>query len=1211
MYLAELSVDNALQIERTIESDIAEGLLDEHRWPRVIVGDAGTGKSTLLWSLATELFRRGRATPILLSATWLLRTDVTGPVDYLVQGLNELSERSDVPVILMLDTVDLLLHDLQAHQILLRALKMVERSGIAVICATRPHEAGLLSIDNLRDHQLSSYDDDELDLAATALANRYCQGAPPGEVVASIGRATARGLPAADVCRSPLLLRVLFELSAPAVPALDDLDMTQLFRSYWQRRIVRDARTDIETHYRPAAQNNYSEVARASALGLLATGLPELPPVVFPNAVAAVGGLSAADIDEGIDALCARGVLSTTGDRRSFFHQTMFEFAAAEAILARRPAQSLATLTQRTSERDGDLFVGCVLEQALILGGDDPALAADLVASTTQLTRSPSEAIQGIALVAWAHHSSCLDQPRISLRAVGASAVIRAAHHIPSIAAKPIGESISQLLVIWEVRTDIVVKAAVLTAMTRLAYRDPTTVAHALEHLDLVAAVTSPAVTPDFENALLRLLDSVAATAPVLVRRVLVAVLTHATTRAHIALDYFTRLWPAIGSADLFAEVVRVVEDLNVGNHTTAFALGRLLYQHRILPGAPHTADQWREITAHLASQPDEMFVFMDEAELIAVGQMLVAATVPDVINEHLQMLLDTTSDTARSIVIHHVLPALAAASGAPRECVRTQTATIANTLDGGTGTMSPSREQRLVVELLGEHEVPLDFIADVMPPALTAADWISNDLLLPLAPRAADAGIASAHRALTQLAAAPDPNAAIDPLLRRAIHRTPTDEQVFDCLLQISLAAGRTQDATALVSGSERRYGRVDKHAPAIVSHCRERLASPAAEDRESGALLLARLMGSSTATIEWSEVRGALHVATGTRAHRDLIGCLWLQTSPEDVSDLIDYLSSLIDVDPGRTPPIRRRRGVDVASAAAAVEASLRILALRADPTTTDWDMVRTLGCYNLEDADKVVSGTKFAVVMDHIVRVHETSSAAASSMLLDYLAAVSRSDFFGIDVTLWRRHCAQAVRVITRAHPTRIGPALIELCGVLDTDVGTVILDELAAESYTVLREDIVRLSRTAATDDMRTHVLDTIRSHDRVQGSLAFPEILAALDKSPRVYTLVELEEDLRERRNELKAATDHAATTLPKATGMSVTALCTQLSVSTSTFKRLRAVESWGVPSPNLCRLIDDYGATLGHDFGLSAQLAEFERAEDRLKDRNSHVRRQQ
>ena len=1211
-YSSDVAIDEAMRVERTIEDEIVEGLVDEHRWPRVIVGDAGTGKSTLLWSIACTLSRSGQGVPVLLPATWLLRTDIAGPADYLVRGVSELAETLDARVIVMLDTVDLLLHDEQSRQILRRAIGLIEQSGFAVLCATRPHEAALLGVDSVRRHLLSSYDDAELPAAVTALAVRYCAGMSPEKIVADVAHATARGLPAADVCRSPLLVRILFELSAPAIPALADMDTTQLFRSYWQRRIVRDARTDLETHFRPAADANFADAAQATALGLLSFGLPELPAADFTTALTAAGALSIAQIDEGVEVLSERGVLTVTGARRGFFHQTMFEFAAAMAVLSRWPATTLAALTHRTTKRDGDLFVGCVLEQALILGGSNPALRRAIVASTSQLSESTSDAIQSIALVAWAHHPACLTDSRRRLRQVGVSAIVRAVHHIPAIATKPVGESISQLLVIGEVRTEAAVSIAVLEAMTRLAYRHPDQMAQALDHLDLVAAVTSAASTLEFENAVRTVLGAVAADSPTLVRRVLVAMLTNATSRAHIALDYLAELWPAIGSTDLFSEVSRVVDDLDAGDHHTAYAFGRLLFHHWTHHSNPITAQRWLGITDRIVHQPEGSFVFFDEAQMVAVGDMITATTDAAVIDQHLQLLTSTVSATGQTILTTHVLPALAATTGTARDRLTAHAAQIISTIAWGAPDREVTDPARLIVDLMRRSQLPNQFVADVLPPTITAAQWLSDDLLIPITPLAADVGIVSALDALRQPkpVAGSDNQDVLDRLYDSPSGRTPQTEALFERLLQTALTAGLTHRATALMTvASQRGRGWVDPHTPAVLERCRELLSAQTLQDREAGANLLASLMTATTTKIAWPELRRALDIAGGTQALPQLIKGMWLHTSPEDVDEQIGYLTQLIDVVPGRIPPIERRPGIEVAAAAAAVEAWLRIAAMRAAPQAANWEVTRILGCYDLEATDMIVLGTKFAAMMHYITRVGQTSAPAAASMLIDYLEAVAQARFFGINIMLWRRDCGEAVRAASGHHPAQIGSTLIGLCTTLDNEIATVVLDELAAQFYGVVRDDIIHLSREVTDGEVRNYALDLIRSHDRREGTLAFPEILAGPDTDP---PLSQLEKDIRERREALKKATGHAYRTLKTATGQSADVLAGHFFVSPPKYRRLADNSTWRVPDIDLCRRVDAFGRQLGLDeFGLTRHLEALVAAEERKRDRDSHVRREQ
>ncbi|TKA13216.1 NACHT domain-containing protein [Actinacidiphila oryziradicis] len=578
VYARDIRIDDELHVVRTLEPDLLEQLMDiNHPWPQVIVGEAGSGKSTLLWSLHQSLAAQPDIQPVLLPATWLLRDRSNEPAEKLAGLFQKIAQAGSRPV-LLLDTADLMLHDEEARQTLLRLLDTVYAAGFTGLYSTRPQEAALLSHDNLRRHDLQPYDDTELDHAVAALVACYCSDVPYAEVAKRVRQATARGLPVADVCRSPLLLRMLFDLSAPAEPELNDVDVTRLFDAYWQRRVIRDARTDIEISLRARAADNLSATAGHAAIGLLGSGLPELPGAMLCDTTAVVAGSPGdlASVEEELAILTERGVLVPSGELLSFFHQTMFEFAAAKGLLARSDPATIGTLAIRAISHGGDLFVGAVLEQVLILAGSNPLLQAAAQDAVKGLVTSDSEAVQAIGLVAWGHYPALLDSATDTLQMAGTSALERATRILPTIAAKPTGQTISQLMLIWQSTSEPHVRTVVLDAFARLALHAPRDVAEALNYLEPLQTFAGTTATHAMRRSFLGVLHAISSEARLLVRSTLVAMLMSSDDRESIELDYLASQWSYIGDDHLLAEVVRTLDAEGPPNHTVAADPARL-----------------------------------------------------------------------------------------------------------------------------------------------------------------------------------------------------------------------------------------------------------------------------------------------------------------------------------------------------------------------------------------------------------------------------------------------------------------------------------------------------------------------------------------------------------------------------------------------------------------------------------------------------------
>lgn len=100
--------DQHWYVPRGIEPALLDRLELPGVTPQIVVGEAGHGKSTLLWSLHRALQERKRR-PMMVSATWLQRSEdgsrTTSTADIAEAVVTEPG------AVLLLDTADLLLHN--------------------------------------------------------------------------------------------------------------------------------------------------------------------------------------------------------------------------------------------------------------------------------------------------------------------------------------------------------------------------------------------------------------------------------------------------------------------------------------------------------------------------------------------------------------------------------------------------------------------------------------------------------------------------------------------------------------------------------------------------------------------------------------------------------------------------------------------------------------------------------------------------------------------------------------------------------------------------------------------------------------------------------------------------------------------------------------------------------------------------------------------
>ncbi len=286
-------------------------------------------------------------------------------VSELVAAAEQVAAAGTPPVVL-LDTVDLLLHDEADKATLLELFARLGAVGCRVVATCRPQEARLLGGFVTRRERLGDYTDAEMAAAVASHARRCYHRLDETELnrhIARIAGAVSRGLPLREVCRTPLTLRMLFFLYAPnEVPY--EIDVFRLYREYWEQRVRRDVRAGSGLSA-PKLADLEATAARV-ALVMLAEGRPELDEFVVRDGVTKAGGTP-----EELGELRSRGILNLSGRTYRFFHQTFFEHGAARALLQLGKA-GVDLLAGRVEQRGTDVFITPVLDHLLLLAEQEP-----------------------------------------------------------------------------------------------------------------------------------------------------------------------------------------------------------------------------------------------------------------------------------------------------------------------------------------------------------------------------------------------------------------------------------------------------------------------------------------------------------------------------------------------------------------------------------------------------------------------------------------------------------------------------------------------------------------------------------------------------------------------------------------------------------------------------------------------------------------------
>ncbi|AEY93217.1 hypothetical protein SHJG_7951 [Streptomyces hygroscopicus subsp. jinggangensis 5008] len=486
-----LKLSGGMYVSRQVEADILRRL-DEGK-VTLVVGEAGHGKTTLLWGLHHQLNAQGRQ-PVLVRASDLLAglrregqstAGISPP--QLHAALPELAQSQKRPV-LLLDTLDLLLHSDDTRTVVVELLTSLVRLRIPTVVTCRPVEATLLRTTGVEDQlpnrrvNLLSYGDEECRAAVHAYSRHFYAGVrtfTADEVANNVLNAASRGRALREVCANPFALRLLFEVYAPDMPD-EDVDTPRLYDEYWHKRI----RSDQRAWRRPEGDQgvDLSRFAESTARLLLALGRLDITRPELEARLRDMGTPGPVEASAAIDLLRTRGVftLRQQVNRLWFFHQTFFEHAAARGVLS-CGAEAVQELLERVKQDPGDLFFGEVASEVLLMADRWSASGSDPLAGLLgPWLASDRPALVSLALPVYAK----LKHPDAELVALGRATLKRAEPNdvrrfltlLPSVvhpdSARPFGD----LAVIWN-RPDseqLALRRPLLEALIRLAATNAT-----------------------------------------------------------------------------------------------------------------------------------------------------------------------------------------------------------------------------------------------------------------------------------------------------------------------------------------------------------------------------------------------------------------------------------------------------------------------------------------------------------------------------------------------------------------------------------------------------------------------------------------------------------------------------------------------------------------------------------------------------------------
>lgn len=1156
---AEADKQGALRLSEGgyVERDVEGSILQRLRGggdakPEIVIGEAGDGKTTLLWSLHRKLCHGEN--PILLSAVWF-QLDEHGNRLLTADDVVESVAAAD-RVVVLLDTADLLLHSEFTTEQTVAMIERLSSVGVAVVVATRPREAMSLPADLGRRTDLGAYSEGELAAAVPKLVASYCPGddtAPP-DPSAALKQARARGLVVERVCTSPLLLRLLFELAGPKFPRLE-VDVTGLYRQYWERRVT----ADLRSHARGTARGkeaDLSTVAGLVGIAMVAAGRPEITREAAVRRCADIAShanlrSTAEEIRTAIDTLCHRGVLIETVGSIRFLHQTLFEFAAAQGLAQRGSERELPRLLARLEESPDDLFLGAVVEQLLIVLADDDLSQEAVATAVRRLSRTKLPSLVEIAMLVWAHHPALPGVSPQDLETVDAQAIERFVRVVPTVHSSA-EDIIGHLTWIWNEREPL--RPKVVDACAYLARRSPKPVADFVQAVDMFGElavrhrqIVRTNVTP------LLLLEAVLSVNPEYLRpavlRLMKRLASDAGGRTAIAtcLRLIAGQWTATGSPEFLTQIENTIETMQKGSNDTDAkvvrdALAEVVAAHWALsiatlpaPAQPtHLAALVRELCTALedirirtpkmiggaAAEAADVEAEVDTAmrgdqspvlgaRLIAVARMMAAMSGDDPqIGAILDQLFGLTGPAATrqltrgSIAYLLVNPCAATEAAMERlsQCLAAHLPADYHAFETG-----PELWATVGRSCLMDPRIPADRVVAVTAQAQrkypdAAALWTRRDMLLALAPAAIVAADQDAITVFTRIRdgelALPDIESNI--FLDNAGHRVA---QAPDRLapLMIDLAHTVNRAATVRVlSEIESVHPALREHASRIDGWITE-LLDGSNDNQGDGARLLLSLVRNGILQPDFDQLVARYKNLTHPEAKADMvraIGSVTLKTPRNDAA--IAFLRTVIRATRcpmPRVEPAPGRRLANPVIVDAARDALLEAFGFQKVPSPMDWDTVFTLTFAPRVSGLRAVEMTgagNLSLYLTHIADAgHIEEATRFLGEVIDTLAQLPATR----QARLGSNRLRVAVGTIIRKATTHDLKALLAKVEVAPPTLSGLLIRAAVRERYADTHETIDRL---AEHPNLGHEVIKAHNLRIRISGRQTFAEVLSPPD-----------------------------------------------------------------------------------------------------------------
>lgn len=1108
-----------LYVERGEHLSTAVVALDAGK--RVLIsGEAGDGKSTLVWALERVLRERPGVETFLVSSAWLIAPTRVGPqpgrliTPDQVVGAAEAVRRAGRKPVVLLDTADLILHSNEDRAATVSLCERLEAVGAGLVIACRPREAALLPKDDRELVTLKRYDDQELREAVANYSQVFCPDAPPRDLVTKVQRiaqAVARGLPVRDVCLNPLHLRMLFELSEPGFPSLET-DVFRLYGRYWDDRIRSDRRLGTG----PAGGADLTGPAGRIAVVMLAAGRPELDEADLVGHVRSMAGTAGEPVQDAVDALVRRGVLVRTERFVRFNHQTLFEYCAARGLVDRDGTAAAVRLVDRVLGNPADLFVGAVLEQVLVLLGHRLDAEPEVRSALETLLASAHAGPQGIALVVLAHHPHLRQLPDGLLDVAEAATVRRFATVAPTVCQVHTAELFDQLTVIWE-SDDDECRQAVLEALERLAAQVPDDVVAFLQRMECADYVsTRPADAFAVQSVLPRIFAEVAAADPGFAGDQLARFYRIAAQRTSgrelnvLVLGLVANQWEYLRSPELLARFGDLVVIGQRGQDADAKvvreAFGRLLAEdwcrdsrfdlarghdkgRRAWLG--HVARVWQRVEA------DDQDVIA-AAELAAIAFVLLRLDVDGgLLSETLDVLGETGSDSAPYQLGRGLFPIVLAGEGPARRVLADRLRAMLEALPAPGNKAPPGPKQWAAVARSAVHEarLPPDAAAGLLNDVKVARDvrtWLDREGLVLFLVPAAVGGHPVARRALDDLRSTPallDAEARVLVVNAVLTHLRAAPE-LFGLLVSLAEADGT---ATAVTEGVKKLGPAANvvlaDQADALRAMLDRLLSGNGEQQRNAMNLWLALEQTDQPLTLAFDAAADRVARAGDPRALANFLKLIgrWAVRGALPHDGVRDLLTSQVTVagDPPRLEGNGKRRDEVVVKAAR--DSLIGVLANRLD--RGDAELLLRLASAQPTDSGVFAAAGAAVSVLAEQRRGREAGELALRLVELAAEAASGRG-LVGKVANRLRKH----VLVVFRSANDNDARWLLAQAVTAPPPFGEIIVNSAAQERFGLLQPDLRSMSEVKLPPGVAERIVKDLRAKARTVGSAPMPELL---------------------------------------------------------------------------------------------------------------------